>query len=281
VASIGLRRFVRKALLSVPPRVRRPLEIRLLRSYEAYLRLRAPRAQAVDALDALPLPPTKLRVLVSGTADAGFFLASGREQAAHVRSMLSRHDVSLSGMSILDFGCGCGRITRWWEDVEGPKVFACDPHPALAGWCRSNLPFADVVVSGDNPPLPYPDAAFDFVYALSIFTHLPEDRAVRWMTELRRVIRPGGLLLFTTAGDSYRERLNESDQHAYDAGRPIVQFDTAAGTNLCIAYHPPAYVRGPMTESFDLLEAYLAAEHPQEAERASLIQDSYLVRRAA
>jgi SAM-dependent methyltransferase len=282
VATTGLRRFVRNALLRLPPGVRGALEIRLLRSYEAYLRLRAPRTQAVGVPDALPLPPAKLRVLVSGTADAQFFLTSGREQATHFRSMLSRHDVSVSGMAILDFGCGCGRITRWWDGVEGPvKIFACDPHPELAGWCRANLAFADVAVSGENPPLPYPDAAFDFVYALSIFTHLPEDRCVSWMAELHRVIRPGGLLLFTIAGDSYRERLGETDQHAYDAGRPVVQFDTAAGTNLCIAYHPPAYVRGPMTEGFDLLEAYIADEHPQEARQAQMIQDSYLVRRAA
>ena len=274
-----LRRAARYGLLRLPPGVRARVEIRLLRVYEAYLGLRGRgREPAVDPAGR-PVPPTALRVLVSGTADEAFFLDTGRAQAALFRRLLERHAGSLEDMAaILDFGCGCGRIARWWADLRGPAVFGCDPNRQLVHWCRAHLPFLNAATSEEEPPLPYPDASFDFAYALSIFTHLPEQRARPWMAELRRVIRPGGYLLLTTAGEAYRERLSPPEAARYANGEEVVQFDTAAGTNLCIVYHSPAYVRNRMLDGFELVETFISPEHPDEAREAGLAQDAYLLR---
>jgi predicted SAM-dependent methyltransferase len=45
--------------------------------------------------------------------------------------------------------------------------------------------------------LPYPDRLFDFVYANSVFTHVPCSLTERWAAELHRIIRPGGFLIFS------------------------------------------------------------------------------------
>jgi SAM-dependent methyltransferase len=275
----GLRRAVRYGLLRLPPRVRSRVEIRLLRAYEAYLGWRGNgREPAVDPAGR-PLPPPALRILVSGTADPAFFLDTGRRQAELFRRLLEPHAGSMEDMSaILDFGCGCGRIARWWADLPGPAVFGCDPNRQLVHWCRAHLPFLNAATSEDEPPLPYPDASFDFAYALSIFTHLPAERAGPWMAELRRVLRPGGHLLFTTAGEAYRDRLSPAEADRYARGEEVVQFDTAAGTNLCIVYHSPDYVRNRMLDGFELVETFITPEHPEEAREAGLPQDAYLVR---
>lgn len=277
-----VRRAARRGLLSMPPGARRRVELGLLRGYEAGLRLRS--REAAEVLDdgGRPVPPARLRVLVSGTADVDFFLDTGRRQAALFRAMVERHGGRLEDMgAVLDFGVGCGRIARHWADLGGPQVFGCDPNRDLVRWCRENLPHVNAATSEDGPPLPYGDGGFDLVYALSIFTHLPEPSARAWMAELRRVLRPGGLLLLTTAGAAYRERLEPGDRARYDRDEEVVQFDSASGTNLCIAYHSPGYVRTRMLDGFELLEAFVTPEHPDEAGAARIAQDVYLARAAA
>jgi SAM-dependent methyltransferase len=287
VSSTTLRRSIRRALVSLPDPVRRRVEIKLLRAYEAYARAqtyaRVRTGKLVEPTEAggYPVPPAKLRVLVSGTADPDFFLDSGRRQAELFREIYERHAGPIEPTTtILDFGCGCGRLARWWADAR-PALHGCDPNATLVAWVRANLPFVTATVSSPDPPLPYAEGTFDFVYALSIFTHLPAHRALPWMTELRRVTKPGGLILFTTAGEAYRERLTEGDGARYDRGEEVTQFDSASGTNLCIVYQPPAYVRERMLEGLDLVQELLATEDEERARNLQLVQDCYLARAPA
>jgi predicted SAM-dependent methyltransferase len=46
--------------------------------------------------------------------------------------------------------------------------------------------------------LPFEDGAFDWVYAEHLIEHVPLPIAVGWLTEVRRVLAPGGLLRLTT-----------------------------------------------------------------------------------
>jgi len=105
--------------------------------------------------------------------------------------------------AILDFGVGCGRVARHWAG-SGVDVHGCDYNPVLVEWCRRNLPHVTAASNGLDPPLSYENERFDFVYALSVFTHLTERQQRLWITELRRVTRPGGLVLFTTHGPALR-----------------------------------------------------------------------------
>ena len=49
-------------------------------------------------------------------------------------------------------------------------------------------------VCEEEPPLDVPDERFDLVYACSVFTHITGAWA-RWLTELHRVLRPGGIFV--------------------------------------------------------------------------------------
>jgi hypothetical protein len=74
------------------------------------------------------------------------------------------------------------------------------------------------------------------------------------MTELARVIRPGGLLLLTVHGDRYLDRLTRAERKRYDEGRLVIRHASASGTNLCCAFHPARFVRERLAAGFDLLE---------------------------
>ena len=117
--------------------------------------------------------------------------------------------------SVLDFGCGCGRIARQLIQQRRRPVryLGLDIHAGMVEWCRANLaPHApgfrfehhDVHNPGFNPrgpralvPLPAEDASFTLVAAWSVFTHLLQDQAVHYLREVARVLRPDGYLLST------------------------------------------------------------------------------------
>jgi SAM-dependent methyltransferase len=106
------------------------------------------------------------------------------------------------GRRVLDFGCGAGRTLRQFtESADQATCFVgCDIHFDSVRWVAQNLspPFG-VFRNGERPPLPFPDQTFDLIYAVSVFSHLSETWA-SWLLELRRVLRPDGLLIATVPG---------------------------------------------------------------------------------
>ena len=247
-------------------------------SYRAYEVLQASRSRRDDGYgsDGLPLPPARLRILVAGTSGSVWFLESGRLAAEAIRDALARHGVEVATVErMLDFGCGCGRVVRHFRDVGGVEIHGSDYNRDLVSWCRQNLRFATFAINDRAPPLAYEDEYFDVIYALSVLTHYPEHLQLAWLRELERVLRPGAVLLLSTHGDAYRERLTSSERAAYDAGRVVVRWESVAGTNLCTAYHPTAYVRETLARDFELLE------HVPEGAAGNPHQDLVVLRKPA
>jgi SAM-dependent methyltransferase len=223
--------------------------------------------------DGLPLPPPILRVQVAGTARPEEFLAQSHRAAQTVRDAVQRADRTVEELDhVLDFGCGCGRVVRRWDGISGPSFFGSDYNASLVKWCRENLPFARFEVNGLAPPLPFDDGQFDLVYALSVFTHLTEPLQHEWMAELRRVIKPGGLVLFTTRGDAWAWKLTPEERAHYDSGDLVVRYGDVTGTNLCAAFHPWGYVHRRLLGGFTLKESLPAglADGAQDVHVAEL-----------
>jgi SAM-dependent methyltransferase len=242
------------------------------RGYEWVRALAARRVPAAD--DGLPVPPPRLIVRVAGTADAAWFLESGRLAAESIRAALARAGRAVEELgAMLDFGCGCGRVTRRWASLDGTAVHGSDQSADAVDWCRRNLPFARFTTNRLEPPLAYDEATFDLVYALSVFTHLPEELQRGWMGELERVLRPGGVLLLTVHGERYRERLGPAERAEFDAGRLVVRWEEGAGSNLCSTFHPPSYVQDRLAARFDVVEFV------PEGATGNPHQDLYLLRR--
>ena len=260
-----------------------PFKGRLARLYlRAVERLRALRADRDDPeqVGGLAVPPPRLRVLVAGTPELDRFLGSGEAQAGYLRELLDRAGAPLEEMdSILDFGCGCGRIARWFSELSRPQLHGCDYNAELIAWCDAQLPFLDARVSGLEPPLPYERSAFDFVYAFSVFTHLSVELARSWIEELARLLRPGGLMWFTVHGHSYRERLLPEQKQSFDRGEIVVWLPETEGTNICGAYWPASAVARMLGGAFEIVEHFDPLADPSTAQRLLLAHDAYLVRR--
>jgi SAM-dependent methyltransferase len=214
--------------------------------------------------DGLPLPPALLRAQIGPShADARVFLESGRIQAGLIRELLAENGTSVEDLdAILDWGCGCGRVLRHWSGLGTTRVLGCDINPKMIAWCRDNLPFAETAVTSLTPPLPYADSSLDLMYAFSVFTHLAEHLQHDWMCECERVLKPGGFLLMSTMGEYYlsRQRLSVREQEAFRRGELVVLYERSAGTSLCSAYHPPAYVHENLAKNFELTAFRPSAE---------------------
>jgi SAM-dependent methyltransferase len=224
------------------------------RLIRGWVRVRSRSAAPGRAPDGLPPPPARLRFLVSGIPDYPMadFLEMGRRCVAVIEDGMRRHGAALRDLgAILDFGCGCGRTLRHMVHLRETALHGTDYNPELVQWCRRNLRFADFSVNGLEPPLRYRDAAFDLVYAFSVFTHLPEPLQHTWMRELTRVLKPGGFLALSTMP----ERLlpDEASRALYARGQLYVWDATEAGTNACAAFHPYAYMER-LAAGFDILE---------------------------
>ena len=245
------------------------------RLYERLLPLRH-RGGAPEAVDGVPVPPRALVVRVAGTADLDWFLESGRRAAESIREAVERDGARLEELErILDFGCGCGRVTRHWAALDGPALHGTDSDGRAIDWCRLNLRFAAFDTNGPAPPLRFADASFDLVYGLSVLTHLTQDLQRAWLAELRRVLRPGGRLLLSVHGEHYLPRLSAREKASFRAGELVVRWPDLAGTNLCAAFHPRPYV-----ERAAAAEGLTVADFVQEGARGNPFQDLYLLRRA-
>ncbi len=204
--------------------------------------------------DGLPIPAPLLIGKVDGTANVAAFLDGGKRAEHSIRGALEKNGLAFERFqAVLDFGCGCGRVIRRWHSVPNVQIHGTDYNPHLIEWCQQNLPFAHFEVNGLQPPLNYPDATFDFIYALSVFTHLPEALQQQWMVELGRVLKPGGCLLITLHGEYYLTQLTPDEYHRFQAGEWVVKYEECAGTNMCAAFCSEAYIYQHLARGFDVV----------------------------
>ena len=93
--------------------------------------------------------------------------------------------------SILDAGCGTGAIL---EQLGNPqRNVGVDLSPEAVAFCRRRG--LHNVTRSDVAALPFSDASFDAVICSSVLYHQWVKDVARALDEVRRVLRPGGLLL--------------------------------------------------------------------------------------
>jgi SAM-dependent methyltransferase len=192
----------------------------------------------VAASETRPLPPPALirRVNSAEKADPCVFLHSGASDLlAIVETLVDAVESRTLGAglpfparpAVMELGCGVGRLLRHVPAPAQARVLATDVNTESLDWCRANLPEVEYHHDGPLPPIAsLPAAAFDIIYAHSVFTHIPLERQLAWLRELERLLRPGGWLAATFLGSEQRDALLDAEQRA------------SLSTNGAIQVHP-------------------------------------------
>jgi len=131
----------------------------------------------------------------------GIYFGSGYNSAMRCLQALQRCGFDFGAMqSVLEFGCGSGRIIRHFRNVRGLRLVGTDANPKPIAWCRANLRGIDFHINELRPPLAFAEnESFDLVYAFAVFTHIPMEWQQSWLEEIKRILRPGGYLWLTVS----------------------------------------------------------------------------------
>jgi SAM-dependent methyltransferase len=166
-----------------------------------------------------------------------------------------RKHIDLRAKRILDWGCGPGRIIRHLPEVIGNdcKYYGTDYNGKSIEWCTKNLTGIEFNTNSLDAVLPYPDDFFDVIYGISIFTHLSEQLHYDWYKELNRILKPNGIMFFTTQGDNYKIKLTQKELDKYDVGQLIVRGKVKEGHRTFSAFHPKGFMTNLFNKA-DILE---------------------------
>jgi SAM-dependent methyltransferase len=95
--------------------------------------------------------------------------------------------------SALDVGCGDGRLTA---ELDAAELTAADVSAVALERARRRLPGVRLVELEPDAPLPIGDSGFDLVLCAETIEHVRDVQL--FLSEIRRVLRPGGTLALTT-----------------------------------------------------------------------------------
>jgi trans-aconitate methyltransferase len=127
------------------------------------------------------------------------FFATGKNEVAVVLQCVAGLGVSIDGKApALDFGCGAGRLTRalaehfaecWGVDISPTMII-------LAKEFNRDLPQCQFLLNERDKLESLQDNYYGFIYTSIVLQHMAEKFIRRYIAELVRVLRPGGVLVF-------------------------------------------------------------------------------------
>lgn len=201
-----------------------------------------------------PIPPAHLAFDAYNNIHWQSYLDSGKKQATVIAEILKKETLA-DDFKVLEWGCGPGRVIRHLRQAlrHDVTLYGADYNEESIEWDRRNIEGIQFVVNQLEPPLPFPPNSFNCVYAISVFTHLSEIMHSKWITEIERIVRPGGLLIITTHGDLTADRLLADEKQLYDSDRLVVRGGVKEGRKWYITYHPPKFIRHSLLGTFDVL----------------------------
>jgi ubiquinone/menaquinone biosynthesis C-methylase UbiE len=106
-------------------------------------------------------------------------------------------------MTVLEIGCGSGRITRALSEIFG-EVYAVDISGEMIRQATQSLqdrPNAHVFRNSGADLSVLGDIRVDFAFSFIVFQHIPSREVIRsYVREVHRLLRPGGLFKFQVQG---------------------------------------------------------------------------------
>jgi SAM-dependent methyltransferase len=193
---------------------------------------------------------------------SGEEVASYAERAQNVMRQIEA-SLSAAGRSFddvqrwLDFGCGYGRVIRFLvERVPPERVAAGDVIGEAVRFCHSE--FGVMPIHSDRELAKLRIGTFDFIYAISVITHLDERNSIAFLRLLGESLTPGGVALFTTHGawsvenpglygDEFEAAQAEIARSVRERGTAFLRYPFAPD-DYGVAWHGREFIEAKITD---------------------------------
>lgn len=183
------------------------------------------RTKRLDARKLQTIPeitePYRSRVILTLAPEDGMYVGDDRHYLSCGASALNAIICNLrlanapNPSTILDFGAGAGRVTRWIRAAfPAAEIYACDVRADDMEFCAKAFR-AKTWISGNDIDALVAPGKYDLIWVGSVATHLSGDNTRRLLQKLISWAKPGGLLVMSLHG---RQALaiRASGQHSYD-----------------------------------------------------------------
>lgn len=202
------------------------------------------------------------------------YIEDGELTASEILDSIKNH--LPANPSILDWGCGPARITRHLKTFcTDAMVTGSDTNSSTIDWNNQHINGVDFVLQYHEPPLPFTNNQFNLIIGFSVLTHIPANAQRGWLTELYRILQPGGMAWLTTHGNHLIQKLSGVKKQAvrvqgiYSTDYPVT------GHRMMTTYHEPEIFKKILEEKFKLIAHFDGATYPEKAGR----QDLWIIRR--
>jgi len=211
----------------------------------------------------MPVPSPARRVRVHGNDSAEHFFLEGYSTFVKLRKALNEYaqrDIA-DFSSILDWGCGCGRVGRYFGRLPGIRYTGIDIDADNISWCKEHLPFGTYERVPLHPPTKLKGADFNLLFGISIFTHLKEKEQFEWLAELSRLAAPGAFVLMTIHGEVAAARAGLRLFRKYRKSHGFMDFGSDPSLKGYIddedyyrsTFHTHDYIRSEWSKYFDII----------------------------
>ena len=120
-----------------------------------------------------------------------------KEMGLKLSKFVQSHGVK-SGMDLLDFGCGNGRLAyALSKELDLKSYVGIDIIQELLTYAENKCPNNYKFILNNSLSIPLIDFQFDFVVGFSIFTHLFQAEIMIYSKEIFNLLKPGGKFLYS------------------------------------------------------------------------------------
>jgi 2-polyprenyl-3-methyl-5-hydroxy-6-metoxy-1,4-benzoquinol methylase len=213
----------------------------------------------------ISIPDEQRRVRVHGSKNEFTFLFTGYQLFNNCKYALKRifnRDID-SYKNILDWGCGSGRSSRFFNQLQHASFTGVDIDQDNINWCAKNLNFGHFLTIPPFPQTSLNSSEYDLIIGISVFTHLDETTQFAWLKELKRIASDDAVLLMSVHGDTALcfsppdiKNYNILERDGFlDIGHDASLDDVIKLNNYYRGvYHKNFYIQEKWSEYFEIIE---------------------------
>ena len=164
--------------------------------------------------------------------------------------------------TVVDVGCGSGRLAKALLPymAQNGRVLGTDVVRELLEYAAQGCPPSWHFALVEDIRIPFTDNSADFACFFSVFTHLLHEETYCYLLEARRVVKPGGRIVFSFLEFAHNWDIFEATVGNVRQGRPNVHLNTFIGRDAIAAWAQRLGLT--VLEIHDATEPFIALSRP-------------------